>query len=786
MASNGCETNTNTSPANCGACGTVCNATNGTATCAGGACGITCATGFGNCDGMVSNGCETDVRITVAHCGACGSACSLANATATCTGGACAVLRCNAGFADCDGVASNGCEVNLTSSAANCGRCGNACSAGFVCNASACTLDCGSLTNCSGTCVNLTSDASNCGACGTVCRFANATAACASSTCGIASCTAGWGNCDGVLSNGCETSLHTSLANCGACGTMCSFANAAASCARGTCALGLCTTGFGNCDGVTANGCEANLNTSPTNCGACGTACPVPTNGAATCTSGSCGVVCNPGYYALPLGSTSVCVALPPPQRLSPSSFSTSTTRRPVFRWAVGFAIDGARLQVCATADCATPTIDVSLTGTTYTPTVDLPVGRMYWRVYGRRGTNTGLTPSPVWQVYVGARTAARAASFGVSPDYNGDGYADFAVADPYATTPTVRVYYGTASGLPSNTYRAITNTASTFGQSVSPAGDVNGDGFGDLVVGAPGVYAAYVYLGSASGLGATPVTIQGPVRTGFGASVSWAGDTNDDGYGDVIIGACNGSVCGNAAYVYHGASSGIGTTAARTLMVTGATGFGTFVRGAGELNNDEPDDVVVGTTGGFYSFQGTSLSPTYSTTVPGFDDLAYGGDVNGDGYGDVAVGAALRTTALVNYLRAYYGGSAGLTGTFFSQSVSTTAGESNVVGVGDVNGDGYGDLVWATRGLFVRVYRGALGAPVADPIAIFTPTAGDSDFGWALWYAGDLNGDRVNDLLYESTNTSPCRRVIRAYHGPVTSASAPASTMYLPLVCLI
>ena len=86
--------------------------------------------GFGDCDASPATGCETDVRVTAAHCGACGTRCAApANATAACASGACG-FTCNAGFADCDRDAANGCEANLLTSATNCGACGTACGAG--------------------------------------------------------------------------------------------------------------------------------------------------------------------------------------------------------------------------------------------------------------------------------------------------------------------------------------------------------------------------------------------------------------------------------------------------------------------------------------------------------------------------------------------------------------------------------------------------------------------------------------------------------------------------------
>jgi hypothetical protein len=117
---------TQTDPNNCGACGSVCAPANAVGGCSAGACSIgACNAGFGNCDGNAANGCETNTTNNVNNCGACGNTCSSPNATAACSNSACAIATCNAGFADCDRNAANGCEVNTTNNINNCGACGN-------------------------------------------------------------------------------------------------------------------------------------------------------------------------------------------------------------------------------------------------------------------------------------------------------------------------------------------------------------------------------------------------------------------------------------------------------------------------------------------------------------------------------------------------------------------------------------------------------------------------------------------------------------------------------------
>lgn len=92
-----------------------------------------CPSGQTRCDGLC-----VETANSIAHCGACGSACpARANAAQTCTAGACG-FRCNAGYADCDGDAVNGCETDLRTNSSHCGRCGRRCGDGAYCSTSLC------------------------------------------------------------------------------------------------------------------------------------------------------------------------------------------------------------------------------------------------------------------------------------------------------------------------------------------------------------------------------------------------------------------------------------------------------------------------------------------------------------------------------------------------------------------------------------------------------------------------------------------------------------------------
>jgi hypothetical protein len=161
----------------------------------------------------------------------------------------------------------------------------------------------------------------------------------------------------------------------------------------------------------------------------------------------------------------------------------------------------------------------------------------------------------------VSARLGQSVASAG---DVNGDGYADLGVGAPSnSSTGKVYVYHGSASGLiASANWSAVgEDIGNIFGFSVATAGDVNGDGFSDLAVGGPGYNGdtgkAYVYHGSPSGLSLTPDWSAVGEANGnfFGESVASAGDVNGDGYSDLAVGAPQHNNATGKAYVYNGSA---------------------------------------------------------------------------------------------------------------------------------------------------------------------------------------------------------------------------------------
>ncbi len=305
---NGCEVNTSSEASNCGECGSTCSALNGTPYCANGRCQITCAEGFSDCDDDRANGCEKSVASDVNNCGMCGKVCQAGNGTPWCVQGRCGVSSCPPGFGDCNGNPDDGCEIDLRSDENNCQSCGNLCLAAngtAECTSSACRIascangfdncNAGTAQGYSDGCETATSgNVAHCGRCNNACAIANATPKCETGSCKVGTCTAPWADCDNNQLD-CETNTSTSKLHCGGCGTsgvscdaVYGALHASGKCVSGGCQFDRCATGYTDCNmQPDVDGCEADRQIDENNCGTCGSVCQAP-YGSNTCTTGAC------------------------------------------------------------------------------------------------------------------------------------------------------------------------------------------------------------------------------------------------------------------------------------------------------------------------------------------------------------------------------------------------------------------------------------------------------------------------------------------------------------------
>ncbi len=358
--------------------------------------------------------------------------------------------------------------------------------------------------------------------------------------------------------------------------------------------------------------------------------------------------------------------------------------------------------------------------------------------------------------------------------DVNGDGHADLIVGAPFDdnngdNSGSARVFSGLDGSM---LYTFNGDTGDWLGHSVSGAGDVNGDGYADLIVGAYQDDNNGNNSGSArvfSGVnGSILYTFNGDSADDLlGESVSGAGDVDGDGHADLIVGAYgddnNGPASGSAR-VFSGLDGSI------LYTFNGDSAFdylGASVSGAGDVNGDGYADLIVGAyqddnngnnSGSARVFSGVNGSILYTFNGDSaYDRLGFSvsgaGDVNGDGYADLIVGAPFDNN-LSGSARVFSGLDGSMLYTFNGDFVGNAFFGTSVSDAGDVNGDGVADLIVGAQALlseglpYAQVFSGLNGSILYD---FFGDSAGDS-FGVSVSGAGDVDGDGYDDLIVGAT----------------------------------
>ena len=413
-------------------------------------------------------------------------------------------------------------------------------------------------------------------------------------------------------------------------------------------------------------------------------------------------------------------------------------------------------------------------------------------------GSLSGLGVKPAWSAdgeEDGAHLGWSVASAG---DVNGDGCADLVVGAPHldldgADVGGACILYGNPLGMAivSNWTFEGGQDGAELGLALTGVGDVNGDGFDDVLVAAPGFDSGeadegrvFLFYGSEDGLETRAAWSAEGDRSGawFGAAVSGAGDINVDGYADVAVGApgFSGDRPGEGrVFVFAGSPEGLSLEA--IWMASGSQAgaqFGASVA-ATDVNGDRYGDLVVGAPGFDVSagdeglvqvFQGSAagLEPTSTWSVAGKGGgarfggmVASAGDTDGDGYCDVAIaapgtGGREQRSGLVSVFR---GSASGLA----TAPVWTVRGEDAqthlglaIAGAGDVDRDGYADLILGVPGFdgtevdegAAFLFRGSPSGLSAEPAWTTAGGYAGAWFGSSAAAAGDLDGDGYTDIL--------------------------------------
>jgi hypothetical protein len=367
--------------------------------------------------------------------------------------------------------------------------------------------------------------------------------------------------------------------------------------------------------------------------------------------------------------------------------------------------------------------------------------------------------------------------------DVNGDGYDDFGVAGLKADPPgtengQVFIFYGGPSfdNIPDVTLFGTTNLGQ-FGSSISGAGDVNGDGYDDVIVTdyphSGALSNVYIYYGGNPMDNVVDVTLQSFAKTGYESACSKAGDVNRDGFDDVIVGeAFNSSGGANRgrALIYFGGSP---MNNIPDIILSGeAAGdlFGCSVSDAGDVNRDGYSDVIVGAEGNssqrgkaYIFYGGASMNNVADVIMSGStagDRFGYSvseaGDYNGDGFSDVIVGSPFNDVVSENAGKAeiFYGGSpmnSIADVTFWGEGINDRCG-MKVACAGNVNNDIYSDVIVSSplskidgrpNSGRVRIFYGGS----VNPPLVLTGNP-YSNFGVAACSAGDVNNDGSDDIL--------------------------------------
>jgi hypothetical protein len=305
----------------------------------------------------------------------------------------------------------------------------------------------------------------------------------------------------------------------------------------------------------------------------------------------------------------------------APLSGSVSGSRQPVFAFSGG---PGARVDICYDRACDHLLESLDGDDGRAQPETPLPAGTFFWRAATRKRT------SATWQLAIPTRESGLTTVAATVPDYNGDGLADVAVGAPGAGAGQVPIMFGRF--FPQPAFDVTLTGGDAFGRAIAAAGDLNGDGFVDLAVASgcdPGTVT--IYNGGAAGPTMGVTLLPGPVTAGFGTTMASAGDVNGDGYGDVIVGGRE------VAQVFFGGPSCVEARAALTLAPPPGVDA-LIVRGPGDVNGDGAPDVSVG--GAIYLGDGSGFTLQATFTASPTADFA--GDHDGDGLTDFTDDAAV------------------------------------------------------------------------------------------------------------------------------------------------
>ncbi|MDB4932953.1 MAG: hypothetical protein JWM10_5437 [Myxococcaceae bacterium] len=529
--------------------------------------------------------------------------------------------------------------------------------------------------------------------------------------------------------------------------------------------------------------------------------------------------------------------SIDPPRPVIPQSVSRVTSQRPTFRWILPAGTTGAHVEACADRCCTRVLGSYDADGTSVRPERGFPPGMVYWRMFGRRGGSVGARASATWEFEVRRRDTPVDSSWGTIRDFNGDGYDDLVELVMPRTGPVTTQVMFVAGGATGPA--AARNMGETIGEPSlwSELGDFNGDGLADLlfttIIGGPGPIE--VLEGTSDGVRHARTIDPSMLVPHAIIEIATVTDWNGDGYSD-LVGSINfewhgttSSVTGSRLAVWAGSPSGLAAVpqAVEVLPVRDDLPYQNAWHGLADMDMDGFGDVLltrerIDVGEGVDIMAGGAADNSVHGREVIFDSYHHLsvllactlGDYDGDGILDSAM------TPLSSWPRVDHG----VPGTYFgriptvqlrdvlydaaSSMLDVTWGLNlgRSMAFGDLDGDGYADLLVSSAGSFSRalnrrtpfntgrmfVYRGSLGGLATDPLWIGRPAPSDGSnpqgFASAIAAPGDLNGDGIDDAAIFDPGTQTVCYVLGdvGIHTAdatrcVSVGSGPRSDVYLP-----
>ena len=369
--------------------------------------------------------------------------------------------------------------------------------------------------------------------------------------------------------------------------------------------------------------------------------------------------------------------------------------------------------------------------------------------------------------------------------DYNADGYSDLIYGEPGADNDTgkVHLHYGSVDGyaaIPDLTLFGL-HEGARFGSSLAMVGDADGNGYDDILVGAPNqnndtgntTGAVLLYSGFVTGMTSIPTWVEsGNTIDGlFGANVEAAGDVNADGYSDLMVSEMGwvGSDQGlGRVHIYLGNT----TLQTESTTITGHAVnliLGYAILGVGDSNGDGFDDIVIGSSKDQTAVSGRGSAQIHLGSVTGISSTAnqtwsvmtqwtlFGnslsalGDINDDGYDDLAISEISADPAL---LWIFHGGPNGYPTNPTTQIEISNGWGWNIQAAGDINDDGISDFLIGNVQGEIELVPGTNTSELVDTTADFyTRNEGvNSQLGRILSAGGDADRDGTHEFIYAST----------------------------------